>query len=47
MILTASDYARKFDVAVKIASWFMKLLLDFDSIRLCRKICCWCQNHFM
>jgi len=47
MILTAADCARKFDVAVKIASWFVKSLHDFDSIRLCRKICCCCQKRFM
>jgi len=27
---------QKFVVAVKIASWFVKLLHDFDSIRLCK-----------
>jgi len=47
MISTTSDYAEKFAVAVKIVSWFVKSLHDFDSIRLCRKICCCCQNRFM
>ena len=33
--------------AVKIASWSVRSLHDFDSIRLCRKIWCCCQNRLM
>jgi len=35
---------QRFDVAVKIASWFVKSLHDFDRIRLCRNQLIF-QNH--